>query len=155
MRLRGRSSCSVGGGGLMGCAVSIGCVAALRPPHDLGPSRPKVPTLPGSEGSLFLPRAGWSAGADGNTDLRLPPSSLSSSSGQGSSRLLRLAEFTPRSVSSISFPSDRLPSRASPTAAVTLQGGRTAKRHLPDTYQYERRERQRGIVIDNDAVVDC
>ena len=104
VRLRGRSSCSVGGGGLMACAVSIGCVAALRPPHDLGPSRPKRPTLPGSEGSLFLPRAGWSAGADGNTDLRLPPSSLSSSAGQGSSRLLRLAEFTPRSVSSISFP---------------------------------------------------
>ena len=94
--LRGRQT-----GGLCGEY----CIGLLGAPRMIpGPSRPKVPTLPGSEGSLFFPRAGWSAGADGNTDLRLPPSSLSSSSGQGSSRLLRLAEFTPRSVSSISFP---------------------------------------------------
>ena len=49
VRLRGRSSCSVGGGGLMDCAVSIGCVAALRPPQNLGPSRPKVPTQNSAE----------------------------------------------------------------------------------------------------------
>ena len=47
------------------------------------------------------------------------------------------AVVTPRSVSSISFPSDRLPSRASPTAAVTQQGvgqPTTPTEHL--LYQY-------------------
>ena len=155
MRLRGRSSCSVGGGGLMACAVSIGCVAALRPPHDAGSVAPKIPD-PSRVGGLSLPPSRRLVGRRGRQHRSEISSILPI--------LLLWAGFIssppPRGVHTpLGFvnlvPSDRLPSRASPTAAVTLQGGRTAKRHLPDTYQYERRERQRGIVIDNDAVVDC
>lgn len=154
MRLRGRSSCSVGGGGLMDCAVSIvfGCFA---PPAESGSVAPKIPD-PSRVGGLSLPPSRRLVGRRGRQHRSETSSILPI--------LLLWAGFIssppPRGVHTpLGFvnlvPSDRLPSRASPTAAVTLQGGRTAKRHLPDTYQYERRERQRGIVIDNDAVVDC
>ena len=66
--------------------------------------------------------------------------------GQGSSRLLRLAEFTPRSVSSISFPQIVFLREPRPQLPSPNRGS-VSQRHLPNTYQYERREIQRGIVL--------